>query len=253
MKMSEKLDQIAPAIAKAQSAMRRIEPKATNPHLRTKYARIADIWDELRETLGEHGLSVIQTTDMMEDGTPVVECMLLHESGQWLAGRLAIPYGEGKGTTDAQKIGSAISYARRYTLCAIVGATVADEDDDDGSGAGSRDRGKNTWAAEAKLEGELTARVAACTTMEMLGKCWEDNQARIGKLAPDNVVTIKAMFSERKAALRDAPPTAAEPKPEANGVPKAKTTDPKPTTKPKADMPPPPPDDDDSTFGGAFD
>ena len=84
------------------------------------------MWDSIRKPLADNGLAVVQTTRNLDDLTPVVITTLMHISGEWIEGELAI-----KPTKmDAQGVGSVISYARRYSLMSILGIAAAGEDDD---------------------------------------------------------------------------------------------------------------------------
>jgi hypothetical protein len=96
---------------------------AKNDHFKSKYADLASCWDACREALAANGLSVVQLPE--GDGSVVtMTTMLLHTSGQWVACT-----GTFKPTkADPQGLGSCITYARRYQLCAIVG--ISPEDDD---------------------------------------------------------------------------------------------------------------------------
>lgn len=125
--MSEKIDQLAQALALAQGSMRFAVKDATNPHLGNRYADLADCWEACREQLSKNGLSVAQLPAF--DGEKVVvNTILLHVSGQWLMSSLAMPIGQSKNISQA--IGSAITYGRRYGLSAVVGII---QDDDDGN------------------------------------------------------------------------------------------------------------------------
>jgi hypothetical protein len=95
------------------------------------YADLSSCWDAVREPLTKNGLSVVQLAES-NDGTFVtVETILLHESGEFISGRLTM-----RPTVQSpQGIGSAITYARRYGLTAIVGLT---QHDDDGNAASEK-------------------------------------------------------------------------------------------------------------------
>lgn len=127
------LDQLAAALAKAQGAMKGALKDSENPHFRSRYADLAAVWDACREPLTANGLSVVQCPG--RDGEEVtVTTMLLHASGQVLSSTLGVrPF-----KPDAQGIGSAITYLRRYALAAMVG--IAPEDDD-GEAAVGRGKG----------------------------------------------------------------------------------------------------------------
>jgi hypothetical protein len=121
------LDKLVPALLAAQMEFPTIGFDATNPHFRNRYATLAHIISETRPVLAKHGLVVSQVVD----GDAVVT-MLLHTSGQFLSGRTPIVSDK----PGPQAMGSGITYARRYGLCAILG--VAAEEDDDGEGAERR-------------------------------------------------------------------------------------------------------------------
>lgn len=143
MKHSENLDQLAPALCKAQAAMRGALKDSTNPHFKSRYADLASVWDACRDALTANGLSVVQLPG--GNGASVeMTTLLLHASGQWISCTgtfLAVK-------SDPQALGSAITYARRYQLAAVVG--VAPEDDDGNAASGTGER--PTPKAEAKPE-----------------------------------------------------------------------------------------------------
>lgn len=98
-----------------------------------KYADLASVWDACKAALSANNIAVIQKPDF--DG-PVMwlETMLLHSSGDCITGRYPL-----RPTQDnPQAYGSAMTYARRYSLSAMVGI-VTDEDDDGAAGSKRRD------------------------------------------------------------------------------------------------------------------
>jgi hypothetical protein len=96
---------------------------STNPHFKTAYADLASVWDACRAPLANAGLSVVQLVS--SDAThAIIETILAHSSGEWVSSLLAVPLTK----ADAQGLGSAITYGRRYALAAIVGVCPADDD-----------------------------------------------------------------------------------------------------------------------------
>jgi hypothetical protein len=126
---SESLNELAPALAKAQAAMKAADMDGENPHFRSRYATLASITAAVKKPLAEHGLAVVQGVGAGE-GTAKVTTMVVHASGQWIASELALPVGE---RATPQAIGSAISYGRRYGLAGLLG--VVSDTDDDGNAA----------------------------------------------------------------------------------------------------------------------
>jgi len=140
MTKSESIAKLAEALAKAQGEIKGALKDSSNPFFKSSYADLASVWDACRGPLSANGLAVIQTTDNRENGL-VVETTLAHSSGEWVGGSLYIrPMKD-----DPQGVGSAITYARRYALAAMVG--VAPEDDD-----GNAASGKGGDAVQKKLD-----------------------------------------------------------------------------------------------------
>lgn len=127
---SESINELTTALAKAQGEIKGAVKDATNPFFKQKYTTLSSTWDACREPLSKYGLSVIQLTNTLDNGLPAVDTILSHSSGQYIACRLIMhPVKD-----DPQGVGSALSYARRYSLAAIVG--IAPEDDDAESAVG---------------------------------------------------------------------------------------------------------------------
>ena len=118
------------ALSLAQAEIKGARKDAENPHLKSKYADLASIWEACREALTKHGLTIIQLPSAVGP-VVTVETILGHESGEFISEKLALTAQQ----HTPQGIGSAITYGRRYGLAAMVG--VAPEDDD-GEGAMNR-------------------------------------------------------------------------------------------------------------------
>ena len=98
---------------------------SANPFFKSKYADLASVVEAIRAAFSANGLSYIQTLEPSDKDEVRVETTLLHASGEWIScGVLSLPVSK----ADAQGYGSALTYARRYSLSAAVG--VAPEDDD---------------------------------------------------------------------------------------------------------------------------
>ena len=123
MTTSEQVNEIAKALATAQGEMKNAPYNATNPHLKNKFANLASVRDTTVPALSKHGIAVVQTI-VPFDGRAAIATRLIHSSGQWMESLCPLP-----DAPDMQKLGSAITYARRYSLSAICGI-AADEDDD---------------------------------------------------------------------------------------------------------------------------
>ena len=115
---------IAAALVAAQKGFAPALKQSLNPHFKSKYVDLAGCVEAVIDSLNSHGIALIQRT--YEDTTGVtVETVFLHESGEVLeCGKLHVPAAK----QDPQGYGSALTYARRYSLMAACG--IAPEDDD---------------------------------------------------------------------------------------------------------------------------
>lgn len=147
MNTSDQINEIAGALAKAQAEIRNPEKDRENPHFKSRYATLASGLDVARPVLAKHGLSVVQTPSVDGDGL-FLTTRLLHSSGQWIESEYPVcKIGQ------QQQMGSALTYARRYSLFALVGI-APDEDDDDGNAANDAGPagGKSKTRAQADAE-----------------------------------------------------------------------------------------------------
>ncbi len=124
MNMSPQINELAAALSKAQGEMKGAQKDAANPFFKSKYADLSSVVDAIREPFLNHGLSFTQTTRITEGGHMVLQTYLLHSSGQWMAADYPVkPVKD-----DPQGLGSALTYARRYSLQAISGVPSIDDD-----------------------------------------------------------------------------------------------------------------------------
>lgn len=140
---------IATALVKAKRAFGPALKDKNNPAFRSKYADLGACIEAVDSALLENGIALIQETS--EDLTGVtIETVLLHESGEMIrGGKLHVPAAK----QDPQGYGSALTYARRYSLMATCG--IAPEDDDGNAAAQAmRQRG------HALPEDEIAAMLA---------------------------------------------------------------------------------------------
>jgi len=143
MRQSEDISKLAEALCSVQSMLHGAKKDSVNPFFKSNYADLESVWSAIREPMTRHGLSVCQTTDVLENGTVVVETTLMHKTGQWKCGILPVISAK----PDAQSQGSGMSYARRYGLAAIMGIY---QTDDDGESAQGREGEKKQSPSPAK-------------------------------------------------------------------------------------------------------
>ena len=130
---SDEINELALALAKAQSELKPAIKDGKNPHLKNSYATLDSIIQTARKPLANNGLSFTQLLQQGDLGLSL-ETFLLHSSGQWLQSEVLItPASGNKGINEMQALGSALTYMKRYALAAILGISV--DDDDDGNNA----------------------------------------------------------------------------------------------------------------------
>ena len=140
MEKSESIKELATALNKVQATIQAAKKDSVNPFFKSKYADFLAVWDACREALTSNGLAITQIADTDSEGRAVLETVLMHTSGEWIKGRLPLS----PVRADPQAQGSALTYARRYSLSAIVG--LCTEGDDDAEGAMSRGKSKEDTA-----------------------------------------------------------------------------------------------------------
>lgn len=146
---SEQTNDLAAALAKAQASMHAAKFDKTNPHFKNKYASLAAVIDAIRTPLAGNGLSYTQTTEIREGGF-VLLTVLRHASGQWVSSEYPLPMG-----AKPQELGSALTYARRYSLSAI--ACIAADEDDDAEAAQSGGQTASTPKAKSPIQAQPVA------------------------------------------------------------------------------------------------
>jgi ribosomal protein L12E/L44/L45/RPP1/RPP2 len=155
---------IAAAFVKAQKAFGPALKSSTNPHFKSRYADLSACVEAVVDALNNNGIGLVQRCYDNANGV-MVETVFVHESGEVLeCGILQVPASK----QDPQGYGSALTYARRYSLMAACG--IAPEDDD-GNSASRRTEVKST-VDEHKLA-DLLAAMDECSTLEDLQKAYK--------------------------------------------------------------------------------
>lgn len=129
MEHSDTVGKLAEALVSVQSKLKPIKKNAENPAFKKDgkaigYLDLAGLCEVVLPMLSAAGIAVVQGGDGQ-----TLDTMLIHMSGEWIRTSLPMP-----AESNPQKLGSSITYFRRYALAAIVGA-VSEDDDDDGNAA----------------------------------------------------------------------------------------------------------------------
>ena len=126
--VSSKDPSLLAALIKAQSEFPPIQKNHTNPFTKSKYADLSDIISAVRPVLNKNGLGLEQHIVSEENGELLVETVIYNDKGESRSSGL-LSFSIGQGGNQFQTKGTALTYARRYTLCALLGI-VADDDSD---------------------------------------------------------------------------------------------------------------------------
>lgn len=123
MKQSETIIKLSSAMAKAQSEMGGAVKDSSNPFFKSSYADLTSVIKAIKEPFANNGLSFVQFPINGDHSIGVVT-RVMHESGEWLESEYLLPLLK----NDPQSAGSAITYARRYSLASMAGIPAIDDD-----------------------------------------------------------------------------------------------------------------------------
>lgn len=184
------------ALAKAQTEMGKVLKNSENPHLRKKYADLGAVIDACFGALHANGFAVMQPCGADENGK-FVETILAHSSGNTFTSKVYLIVDR----QDMQRVGSAITYARRYGLLGMAGLAP---EDDDGEATKAPPRSQQQPRPAAPRDNtpdpaqQAVASLAGAATMDALSAIWKDLPKPIQ--ADARVIAAK---DARKAALSE--------------------------------------------------
>ena len=182
------MQKISTALVKAQRAFAPALKTATNPHFRTKYADLSACIEAVIDALNDNGIYLLQKTHPDESGV-TVETLFMHESGETITGGvLHVPASK----QDPQGYGSALTYARRYSLMAACG--IAPEDDDGNTARAPKPVAKPDAVRAPKTVEELKPIINKIDSLTELYVLWSG-------LTKDEQNAVKEIFTARKIAL----------------------------------------------------
>lgn len=180
MEKSESIKELATALNKVQSTLQAAKKESVNPYFKSKYADLLSVWNACRDDLTSNGLSVTQIADMDSEGRAVLETVLIHTSGEWIKGRLPLSTVK----TDPQGQGSAITYARRYSLSAIIGLCTEEDDDAEAAMNRGKKEAKPTSSTKTSHQTKVTKTKVEPTPQKLGfidGQWFRENLAEIQK------------------------------------------------------------------------
>ena len=178
------MNNIAKAFVAAKREFAPALKTSTNPHFRSKYADLAGCMEAVNEALLNHGIALYQETSQDDRGV-TVETVFLHESGEILrGGKLHVPASK----QDPQGYGSALTYARRYSVMAACGIAA---EDDDGNAATKAAKPKAMDAQTLNLALNIVASAPNLDDLktsytEAIKACGSDDAAKAHVIAAKN-------------------------------------------------------------------
>ena len=182
MNKSEQLDELAKALVSARAVVNHPPRNKVNPHFRNRYADLTAVLDAVVPAFTANGLSIVQTVD----GGQLVTT-LLHTSGQFITSAADIP-----AHSNAQQLGSALTYLRRYSLAAMLGI-VSDEDTDGEPARNSQLDKQNGTKSESTPPGDslplaTKAQLKKLHTIgtKYYGDEWDDKRPALVQAITDN-------------------------------------------------------------------
>jgi len=195
------MSEIYKALATAQAQMASVTKGATNPYFEARYAELSSVLEVVLPALNAAGICLYQPIGTDEVGR-YVDTVLAHSSGEQLEMRMHLILGK----SDMQSLGSAITYARRYSILAMTG--VAPAADDDGEAAVARDQPRPQQKPQQKPAPVATAadvklacdQMKASTSLNDLGELWGQMPKHIRA-----VPAVSAFKDAWKASLTPAP------------------------------------------------
>jgi len=153
------------ALVAAIGELQNVAKTASNPYFKSKYAPLDAIVDATRPVLAKHGLAV-QQTPLYRDGCAGVVTIITHKSGHLEDSELLLPLKD----QSPQGVGSAITYARRYALAAVLGLATEDDDDGNASSGLSKKTAEEARPSVAKaMDKSPTVRPVASVTSTWRG------------------------------------------------------------------------------------
>lgn len=205
---------LATALAAAQAEFGTVPQNGFNPYHKTKYSTMEDYINAAKPILAKHGLSISQMPNLVE-GQFVLTTILMHKSGDNLVSNQPIFSAK----QDAQSMGSAITYARRYSYGSVLGMASGDYEDDGLTAAGkSSDKPKGQApprkqpaqtpapnATPSKGQGStnpnIEERVKAAPDLNALNELYNEVKDKIQALEKDKQDSVLDLFKNRKSEL----------------------------------------------------
>lgn len=180
---------ITTALITAKAQFNPIHKNKVNPHFKSKYATLDEILEAIAPALLANNLLLIQPT-IVKDNLTVLKTILIHaESGEQLESELTIPT-----IADPQKLGAAMTYYRRFSICSLL--AIAPDDDDDGTTA----KATATVNREVELRNLMTELNLPSRTVTELVQRHFGIDRRINSMTPAEFMQLLTLMRQTAAS-----------------------------------------------------
>jgi hypothetical protein len=173
---SDNVDLLFAALSVAQGQIDDASKGAENPYFKSKYADLSAIRSVIRGPMAQNGLGVIQLPRTV-DGGAIVKTIITHSSGQFISNELFMPAAK----NDPHGLGSAITYARRYSIMSMLALAA---EDDDGNAAVESVKKQNNSISDAIALGSNAAKQGS----DQLSNWWKGLPEGVRKSIPTDVL-----------------------------------------------------------------
>ncbi len=167
-----------------------LKKDASNPFFKSSYADLNQVLDMLKPLFIKHDFILAQMPDVI-DGMSVLTTILFHKSGDELRSHAALV---SKDPNDPQKLGSAITYMRRYSLISMFGLKAVDDDGNDASTTKKKADLHDEDMRDTVVD-QVRKDINACKTSEELEAYWEEQSGRVNK-KPGRLMYLQKHFPE---------------------------------------------------------
>jgi hypothetical protein len=195
MNKSNEIGKLALALSKAQSEIKGAVKDSTNPFYKSSYADLESVIEAIKKPMVANELSFTQLTKFNDTGFLLIETMIMHSSGEYMSGEYPVIC---KDMNDPQKVGAAMTYARRFSLASAFGVPQID---DDGNIAAEKPKEEPKKEAPKKPEPKRSDWVDKRPTPGMITRLftiagerkWSNDQVKAAMKATWNVESTKEL------------------------------------------------------------
>lgn len=208
MRQSESITNLAPALVDAIAEIEGASKDGANPAFKRDnkpmaYATLDAVIGASKDILHTHGLVLTQWPGALADGSLTLETVIMHKTGEWIAGNFQIAVGR----LDPQGVGSALTYARRYAQKAALNIPDLDDDANSATDQTRSEKGDKLPARDRSKEGlavtAATSAIILCMTPDELIAWGKANADMINSLPTAHADEITKNYKTRLKALKD--------------------------------------------------